>query len=256
MRLRIALTIAGSDSGGGAGIQADLKTFTALGVHGASAITCITAQNPRRVTAIEPCSAKVVREQIAAVFEELPPAAIKTGMLFSAAIVRAVVASLKSNHAPAVVDPVLISTSGRPLLERSALDALRKQLLPIATLVTPNLAETEALLGCKVRSPEEMRQAARQIYEKFGCAAVVKGGHLVSSKEAADVFYDGSNELLLTAPFVPRVRTHGTGCVFSAAITAHLALGRPLAQAVIGAKEFVTRAIAESCRIGKHFVLA
>jgi hydroxymethylpyrimidine kinase/phosphomethylpyrimidine kinase len=252
----VALAIAGSDSGGGAGIQADLQTFAALGVHGTSVITCLTAQNPRRVLAVEPCSPKMVRQQIEAVFEELRPAAVKTGMLFSAEIIRVVADFFKGKKGlPLVVDPVMISTSGAVLLRPSALKALREQLLPLATLVTPNLDETGLLTGGKVASVEDMRLAARQIHAGFGCAVLVKGGHLRGVRDAADIFYDGRTEWLLNAPFVKGVSTHGTGCTYSAAIAAALALGHALPAAVEIGKHHVTAAISRSYRIGNHFAL-
>jgi hydroxymethylpyrimidine/phosphomethylpyrimidine kinase len=259
-QLPVTLTIAGSDSGGGAGIQADLKTFAALGVHGASAIACLTAQNPRRVLGIEPVSPKMLRRQIAAVFAELNPAAVKTGMLFSAENVRVVATffrnlKLKTQNSKLVVDPVWISTSGARLLEPAAIKILQEKLLPLATLVTPNLDETEILIGRKPASVEKMRESARIIYSRFGCAALVKGGHLRSSREAVDIFFDGKTELLLSAPFVNGLRTHGTGCTYSAAICAALALGHDLPQAVQIGKDFVTAAISRSYKIGKHFAL-
>ncbi|HEV2435018.1 MAG TPA: bifunctional hydroxymethylpyrimidine kinase/phosphomethylpyrimidine kinase [Verrucomicrobiae bacterium] len=252
----VALTIAGSDSGGGAGIQADLKTFAAFGVHGACAVTCLTAQNPRRVLAVEPTTAKMLRQQIEAVFQEWSPAAVKTGMLLSAENVQAVANYLKSQRRPPlVVDPVMVSTSGARLLAPAALKVLKEQLLPLAILVTPNLHETEILTGGKITSVEKMRAAACEIHARFGCAALVKGGHLQGMREAVDVFCDGRTELLLTAPFIKGVRTHGTGCTYSAAITAALARGHDLPRAVGLAKNYVTRAIAGSYRVGKHFAL-
>jgi hydroxymethylpyrimidine/phosphomethylpyrimidine kinase len=252
----VALAIAGSDSGGGAGLQADLKTFAALRVHGTSVITCLTAQNPRRVLAVEPCPAAMVRQQIEAVFEELRPAAVKTGMLFSAEIICAVVEGLKGKRGrPLVVDPVMISTSGAALLKPSAIKALREQLLPLATLVTPNLDETEILTGRHIATVEDMRQAAREIQARSGCAALVKGGHLRGVRDAVDIFFDGRTELLLSAPFIKGVSTHGTGCTYSAAITAALALGHDLPSAVKLGKRHVTAAISQSYRIGKHFAL-
>ncbi|MGO8838420.1 MAG: bifunctional hydroxymethylpyrimidine kinase/phosphomethylpyrimidine kinase [Limisphaerales bacterium] len=252
----VALTIAGSDSGGGAGVQADLKTFAALGVHGVSAITCLTAQNPRRVLAVEPCSPKIVRQQIEAVFAELPPTAVKTGMLFSAEIIRTVVGSLKAKKAVLlVVDPVMISTSGATLLQPAAIKTLRERLLPLADLVTPNLDETGILTGRKIVSVEDMRRAAREIHARYGSAVLVKGGHLRGMREAVDIFFDGRTELLLSAPFVRGVSTHGTGCTYSAAITAALALGHDLPQAVEIGKRHVTAAISRSYRIGNHFAL-
>jgi hydroxymethylpyrimidine/phosphomethylpyrimidine kinase len=255
-QLPVALTIAGSDSGGGAGIQADLKTFAALGVHGASVITCVTAQNPKRVWDVEPCSPKIVRQQIEAVFEELRPGAVKTGMLFSAESVRVVASFFKKrDRLPLIIDPVMISTSGAVLLKPSAIKILETQLLPLATLVTPNLHEAGILTGRKIMSVENMRAAAREIHAHFGCAALVKGGHLRSGREAVDIFFDGRTEFLLTAPFVKKVRTHGTGCTYSAAIAGYLARGLDLPQAVKRAKEFVTQAIAQSRRVEKYFVL-
>ena len=258
--LSIALTIAGSDSGGGAGIQADLKMFAALGVHGASAITCLTAQNPRGVTGIVACSPTIVRQQIEAVFAELPPAAVKTGMLYAAAIIRTVTKFFRDSkfeiqNLKLVVDPVMVATSGARLLQPAAIKALTEELFPLAAIITPNLDETEVLLGRKPTSVEEMRAAAQAIWCRYGCAVLVKGGHLRGSREAVDIFFDGKTELLLTAPFIRGLHLHGTGCTYSAAIAAHLALGCELPEAVTRAKESVTRAIAGSRRVGKHTAL-
>ena len=252
----VALTIAGSDSGGGAGIQADLKVFAALGVHGACAITCVTAQNPRRVSGVLPCPPDMVRRQIEAVFKELRPAAVKTGMLYSAEIVRLVAKVLRRlRPRRLIVDPVMLASSGARLLKASAVRVLKEELLPLADLLTPNLDEAAALTGHPVRTVEHMRQAARELRRRFGCAVLVKGGHLKGTKEAADIFYDGKTELLLTAPFVRGVKTHGTGCTYSAAVTANLALGRDLVAAVTAAKEHVTWAIARSRKAAGHDVL-
>ena len=251
-----ALTIAGSDSGGGAGIQADLKTFAALGVHGTSAITCVTAQNPRRVLAIQACRPEIVRAQMDAVMEELAPAAVKTGMLYSAEIIRVVAEFFERNRGlPLVVDPVMISTSGTRLLKPSAIKVLKNHLLPLAALATPNLDEANLLTGRNLKSIEDLRAAAKQIHQEFGCAALVKGGHLRNSREAVDIFFDGKNELLLSAPFVKGVHTHGTGCTYSAAITGFLARGHELPDAVTRAKEFISQAIAQSQKTGRHSVL-
>ncbi|MBI2929103.1 MAG: bifunctional hydroxymethylpyrimidine kinase/phosphomethylpyrimidine kinase [Verrucomicrobia bacterium] len=255
-QLPIALTIAGSDSGGGAGIQADLKTFAALGVHGTSAITCVTAQNPKGVRGIQACRPQIVRDQIEAVFAELPPRAVKTGMLFSMAIIRTVADFFsRAPRPPLIIDPVVVATSGARLLQRAAIAALTKELLPLAVLVTPNLPEAEILLVERLWSVEDLRSAAREIHARYGCAALVKGGHLRGLKEAVDFFYDGHDELLLTAPFVRGVSTHGTGCTYSAAITGYLALGHALPAAVQLAKEHVTQAIAQSARAARHDVL-
>ncbi len=254
--MTVALTIAGSDSGGGAGIQADLKVFAALGVHGTSAITCITAQNPRRVLRIQPCEPEIVRDQIDAVFAELPPAACKTGMLYSAAIIRVVADYFaKPNRPPLIVDPVMVATSKAQLMKQSALRALTRRLLPQAALVTPNVPEAEVLLGVRIRSEKHLQLAARQIYERFGCAALVKGGHLRRAKKAIDWFFDGKRELRLAAPFFSRGSLHGTGCTYSAAITAYLARGHELIESCQLAKDFITRAIQENRRAGKWPVL-
>jgi len=250
-----ALTIAGSDSGGGAGIQADLHTFAALGVHGTSALTCVTAQNPKGVSAVEPCRPATVREQIKAVFAEFKPGAVKTGMLYSDAIVREVTAFFQHYHVPLVVDPVMVATSGACLLKPRAVRLLTGRLFPLATLVTPNLDEAQALLGEKIGSIEGLREAAQQVYARFGCAVLVKGGHLRGLREAVDIFFDGTTELMLSAPFVRGVETHGTGCTYSAAITAFMAKGFPLTKAVSQAKQFITDAIAKSRTVGAHSVL-
>jgi hydroxymethylpyrimidine/phosphomethylpyrimidine kinase len=225
-------------------------------VHGASAITCVTAQNPRRVVAIAACPSALVRGQIETVFAELRPAAVKTGMLFSAEIVHTVAGELRRLRPEwLVVDPVMIASSGRRLLQAAAVKVLREELLPLADLVMPNLDEAEALTGLRVRSVEDMRRAAREMRRRFDCAVLVKGGHLRGAKEAADIFYDGTTELLLAAPFVRGVKTHGTGCTYSAAVTAHLALGRDLPGAVTAGKEYITRAIAGRRRVAGHDVL-
>lgn len=253
--LPVALTIAGSDSGGGAGIQADLKTFAALGTHGTSAITCLTAQNPRGVTGIQAATPTLVREQIEAVCSELPPQAAKTGMLFSSAIIRAVVEAWQDRRIPLVVDPVMVATSGARLLQPAAVRLLQDKLFPMATLLTPNLDEAALLTGLKLASEEDLRGAARLLHERHGCAVLMKGGHLRGTRDAVDIFYDGTTELLLSAPFVRGVSTHGTGCTYSAAITAWLARGADLPTSVSHAKEFITGAIAGSQRAGKHGVL-
>ncbi len=253
-----ALTIAGSDSGGGAGLQADLKTFAIFGVHGTCAITSVTAQNPRGVLAVEGVSPQLIRQQIEAVFAELPPSAVKTGMLFSAKNVAVVADFFKvapRKKPPLVVDPVMVATSGAALLSAAAIDRLRNDLLPLATLVTPNLSEAVILAGQEIESIEGMRRAAKRIYAQFGCAVLLKGGHLPGSPEAVDIFFDGRTELMLVAPRVSGIRTHGTGCAYSAAVCAALALGNDLPRAVQIAKQFISNAIAGSYRVGGHFAL-
>jgi len=252
----IALTIAGSDSGGGAGIQADLKTFAALGVHGTSVITCITAQNPVRVYGIESCTPAMVRQQLEAVFDQLQPHAVKTGMLFSAPIIQTVADFFEDQkRIPLIVDPVMIATSGAKLLEPDAIENLTRKLLPLATLVTPNIHEAEILTGKKIRSVDDMRNAARVIRERFGCAALVKGGHLPDSKEAVDYYRDGRWEMVLGVSYVRDVNTHGTGCTLSAAIAAYVARGNSLRAAIKDAKAYITNAIMNSARARRHFVL-
>ncbi len=257
IRQPIALTIAGSDSGGGAGIQADLKTFAALGVHGTSAITCLTAQNPKSVSAVHAAPARFVRAQLEAVFAELPPAGVKTGMLFSAAIIREVATFWRQlGKRPAlIVDPVMVATSGARLLQPAAAKALLHELLPLADLVTPNLDEAEILVGRRLQNLDDVREAALTIRLRYGCAALVKGGHLRNSKAAVDVFFDGRSELTLTARRVRGVTTHGTGCTYSAAIAGYRALGLPLERSVEMAKNHITQAINQSVRIGKHSAL-
>jgi hydroxymethylpyrimidine/phosphomethylpyrimidine kinase len=207
------------------------------------------------VRGIQACEPEIVRGQIEAVMEELPPAAVKTGMLYSAEIIQAVVEHFKANRTSLVVDPVMISTSGSRLLKPSAIKLLKDALLPLATLVTPNLDEAIILTGRQLKSPEDLRWAAQKIHEKFGCAALIKGGHLRNSKEAVDIYFDGANELLLSAQFVKDVHTHGTGCTYSAAITGYLSRDYGLPEAVVKAKEFISQAIAQSERVGKHSVL-
>jgi len=256
LHLPIALTIAGSDSGGGAGIQADLKTFTALGCHGTTALTCITAQNPRAVIGIQSISAAMVQKQIEAVCAELPPRAVKTGMLFSPEIINVVAAFFaKGKRPPLIVDPVMVATSGAVLLKPSAIRALKERLLPLATLVTPNLDEAQLLLGRKLRSLEDLLDAAAELHATFGCAALVKGGHLKLGNDAVDVLFDGEYFTVLKARRVHGVSTHGTGCTYSAAIAAHLAQDEKLPRAVALAKEFITRAIVRSYRAAGHTVL-
>jgi hydroxymethylpyrimidine/phosphomethylpyrimidine kinase len=245
-----ALTIAGSDSGGGAGIQADLKTFAALGVYGMSAITAITAQNTCGVSAVQGIDPEVVAAQIRAVVSDIGVGAAKTGMLFSAEIIRAVATTVRAVDLQLlVVDPVMVATSGDRLLQREAEESLRQDILPLATVVTPNLAETEVLVGRKVASLEEMRVAAEQIVAGGTRAVVVKGGHAIT--KATDVFYDGRRMELLQSEVVATHNTHGTGCTFSAAICAYLARGAELLEAVRRAKTYITGALHHSLTIGQ-----
>ena len=244
-RIPIALTIAGSDSGGGAGAQADLKTFAALRVHGTCAITCLTAQNPRGVRGVQAAAPAMLRAQLEAVFAELPPAACKTGMLCSEPLLRVVVEFFRQGgRPPLVVDPVLMATSGARLLSAAAMRLLQRALLPLATLVTPNLDEVRTLLGRPVTSVAEMRRAGLELAAQFGTNFLIKGGHLRETI-ATDLLCEAGGAVHeFSAPFVPGVSTHGTGCTYAAAITAGLGKGLALREAVGEAKEFLTRAVA------------
>jgi hydroxymethylpyrimidine/phosphomethylpyrimidine kinase len=249
MKLPVALTIAGSDSGGGAGIQADLKTFAALGVHGTSAITAITAQNTTGVTEILELPVSLIREQIRVVVDDMGVGAAKTGMLSSSEIIAAVAAALAQHRVDKlVVDPVMVAKGGARLLRDDAVTALREYLIPLATVITPNLPEAEVLLGRKIASLDERRTAARDLVGLGARIAVVKGGH--ADRDAVDVFFDGSQTIELEAQRISTPNTHGSGCVFSAAITAGLARGLAPLEAVREAKAFITEAIANSLEIG------
>jgi len=251
-RSRIALTIAGSDSGGGAGIQADLRVFTRLGVFGTTAITAITAQNTRGVQSWTPVAPRLVRAQIDAVAADLYPDAVKSGMLANASVVRVVAAALRTHDIRRyVLDPVIVSSSGTVLLDRDGVRALRRDLLPLATVVTPNLAEASALSGEPVTSIESMRRAALLLVDRDGAkAALITGGHLAGGS-ATDVFYDGkSAPRLIRHRRITTRHTHGTGCTLSAAIAAHLALGHSLPAAVTAAGRYVHRALLHPPSIG------
>lgn len=250
------MTIAGSDSCGGAGVQADLKTFAALGTHGVTAITCVTAQNPRRVVAIAPCRPSIVGRQIEAVWETTPPSALKTGMLYSASVIREVAAVLNQHPSPPlVIDPVMVATSGCRLLQPAALRALQDRLLPRAALVTPNLPEAVILSGRNIANPDQLQIAARTIHARFGCAVLVKGGHLGAGFEAADAFCDARHELILRSRRLRTPPLHGTGCTLSAAVAAFLAHGMQVVPAVERAKRFVTDAIRRRLCVAGHGVL-
>jgi hydroxymethylpyrimidine/phosphomethylpyrimidine kinase len=249
VKLPVALTIAGSDSGGGAGIQADLKTFAALGVHGTSAITAITAQNTVTVTDILELPVAIVRAQIDAVVEDLGVQAAKTGMLSSAEIIETVAGAIEAHRIEnLVVDPVMVAKGGARLLRESAVEALRTRLLPLAAVLTPNLPEVEVLLGRRVTTLDERRQAARDLLALGPRAVVVKGGH--GGGDAVDVYWDGATMEELPAERLATANTHGSGCVFSAAIAAGLALGLDPLTAAHAAKEFITGAIEFSLELG------
>jgi hydroxymethylpyrimidine/phosphomethylpyrimidine kinase len=248
--MKIALTIAGSDSGGGAGIQADLKTFHQFGLFGTSVIVALTAQNTRGVRAVEPVSEAMVAAQLSALAEDLPPAALKTGMLANANLVRLVAKAIRENGwAPLVVDPVMVATSGDRLLTNEAEDVVRETLLPLALLVTPNLDEAAILTGLAVHDIATMERAGTTLLTMGAGAALVKGGHL-EGDEITDVLVTSSGIEHFTRRRIETSSTHGTGCTLSAAVTAGLALGRSLDVAIAGALDFVQRAIAEAPGLG------
>jgi hydroxymethylpyrimidine/phosphomethylpyrimidine kinase len=248
--MHTALTIAGSDSGGGAGIQADLKTFAALGVYGTCAVTAVTAQNTLGVTGIVALPPEIVTAQIEAVAGDIGVGAVKTGMLANGAIVQAVAAAIDALRLPlVVVDPVMIAKSGDRLLDDDAVAALKSDLLGRAFVVTPNVPEAEVLADMTISSAEDTREAARRILALGPCAVIVKGGHLAGA-EAVDLVYDGREFRELCGPRIDTRHTHGTGCTFSAAIAANLTLGRSLRDAAEHAKNYVTRAILHGLDIG------
>jgi hydroxymethylpyrimidine/phosphomethylpyrimidine kinase len=245
-----ALTIAGSDPSGGAGIQADLKTFTVFRVYGMTAITALTVQNTRGVSGIHALPAEFVRQQVDAVVSDIGVDATKTGMLPSAEIVRTVAAAVREHRlAPLVVDPVMIASSGAALCDADARTALRRELIPLATLLTPNTHEATALTGVAIRSIDDMRAAARALIDGGARAVLVKGGHLEGG-DAVDILDDGHEVRELRALRLRTPHTHGTGCQLSAAITASLAMGLPLLAAVERAKQFITVAIRDGLSIG------
>ena len=241
----VALTIAGSDSSAGAGVQADLKTFSALGVYGLTAVSCVVAEIPGKVSRIEPVSAALVREQINVLAETFPIAAIKTGLLYSREIIKAVaraIVDFKRDRIPLIVDPVMIATSGDRLLEPPAVEAYETELFPLAALITPNLDEAAWLLETKIKDRQSMEKAVRELAKKYRVSVLLKGGHLTGNN-AVDLLFAGNKLTEFSAPFVRGVATHGTGCTYSAAITAGLASGLSLEDAICRAKKFVTQSI-------------
>lgn len=251
--MKVALTIAGSDSSGGAGIQADLKTFQALGVYGMSAITAVTVQNTRTVRSIQEIDPQIVKDQILCLFDDITIHAVKIGMVSSVRLINAVAEALeKVRRPPVVLDPVMISKSGYDLLDRDARHSLVERLFPLADVVTPNLPETQVLVGGDpIRSRRRMETAAKKLIELGAAKAVVKGGHLMGDTAAEDVLYDGVSFQYLSAPRIDTRNTHGTGCTFSSAIAAGLARGDDFVEAVRKAKIYITGAIAHALDIGK-----
>lgn len=247
-----ALTIAGSDSGGGAGIQADLKTFQELGVYGMSALTAITAQNTLGVHGVYPLDPEAVAAQLEAIGSDLPPDAVKTGMLFSSGIIRVVAAKVAQFgwQRQLVIDPVMVAKGGSQLLLQEAVEALINHLLPLSLAITPNLPEAEMLTGMKIQSRGDREQAARLLHAMGPKHVILKGGHGPEGDEAVDLLYDGREFKYLSSPRIETRHTHGTGCTFSAAVAAGLADGRPMPEAVGLAKDFIQAAIEDNLSIG------
>jgi hydroxymethylpyrimidine/phosphomethylpyrimidine kinase len=249
--MKIALTIAGSDSGGGAGIQADLKTFHQFGVYGTSVIVALTAQNTRGVSGVEAVSEAMVAGQLTALAQDLPPAALKTGMLAEAGLVRLVAKAIRENGwQPLVLDPVMVASSGDRLLTTEAEDVIRESLLPLAALVTPNLEEAAVLTGRVVHDVATMERAGETLLRFGAAAALVKGGHLPGTDDITDVLVTPDGVRHFHHVRIDTTSTHGTGCTLSAAITAGLALGRPLDTAVVDGLDFVHRAMARAPGLG------
>lgn len=251
--MKTALSIAGSDSSGGAGIQADLKTFQAHGVYGMTAITAVTVQNTQKVYDVQEMTPEIVRGQIRCLFDDIEIHAVKIGMVASIPLIQAIASALAEvSPPPIVLDPVMISKSGYHLLRRDAREALVAHLFPLAEVVTPNIFEAEALSGAPIRNVPEMKAAARRILELGAKKVVVKGGHLGEAR-ATDVLYDGREFRTLESRWVETKNTHGTGCTFSSAVAANLALGRDFFDAVTRAKAYITGAIEHALDIGKGF---
>jgi hydroxymethylpyrimidine/phosphomethylpyrimidine kinase len=249
--MRVALTIAGSDSSGGAGIQADLKTFQAHGVFGMSAVTAVTVQNTQKVYDIQEINPKIVHDQITCLFDDIEIHAVKIGMVSSIELIQAIGKALGSVKPPAVVlDPVMISKSGYRLLKQDAQDALVQYLFPLAQVITPNIYEAQALTGRKIHTIDDMKTAALDILKLGAKTVVVKGGHL-GKDQATDILYDGRKFNKIQSRRVETRNTHGTGCTFSSAIAANIAQGKPFFEAVILAKAYITGAIEHALSIGK-----
>ena len=249
-RYPVALTIAGSDSGGGAGIQADIKTFSSLGVFGASAITAITAQNTQGVRGIQAISPEILREQIEAILEDFIVDAVKIGMLHNKDAVKVVSETLSSFQQTSIIlDPVMISTSGSKLLEDDAIRTIIDELFPKATLLTPNIPETEYLSGIKINNEADILLAARKLQEKGGNALLIKGGHIPGVETVDRLFINENNPICLVSPTVETFNTHGTGCTLSSAIAAYMALGHSLVEAVRLAKEYMNNALVHGANV-------
>ena len=249
--VNFALTIAGSDSGGGAGIQADLKTFQELEVFGMSALTAVTAQNTQGVHGVHPIPPEFIAGQIDAVAIDIGVDALKTGMLFSADIIEVVAEKIKQyGWEKVIVDPVMIAKGGASLLQKEAVTAFKKHLLPLSFIITPNIPEAEELTGMEIKTEKDKLQAAKVLIDLGAKNVIIKGGHDLQIEESTDLLYDGSHSFIFTEKRYPTKNTHGTGCTFSAAITAEIAKGLSVYDAVAVAKNFITEAIKEDLEIG------
>lgn len=249
----VALTIAGSDSGGGAGIQADIKTFQELGVFGTTVITALTAQNTCGVHDVYPVTADFVQAQLQAVLTDFDVLAVKTGMLFDAAIIETVAKCLAAHNIPLIIDPVMIAKGGQSLLQAQAVQALKEHLLPLATVCTPNIPEAEVLTGLKIETEQHIAAAAHILLQMGVRCVVMKGGHLTGACATDTVFIQGQSPFKLETVRVDTKQTHGTGCTFSAALTAALTQGQSLQEALMTAKTFVQLAISHPLNIGHGF---
>lgn len=248
--IKTALTIAGSDSSGGAGIQADIKTMTCNGIYAMSAITALTAQNTTGVTKIMEVSPDFLKEQIKDVVEDIFPDAVKTGMVSSSELIKTIAESIKEFKLKnIVVDPVMVATSGAKLISDNAIETLKNELLPLATVITPNIPEAEVLCGSKITSEKDMENAAKSINEKFGCAVLLKGGHNLN--DANDFLFDGKIGTWFYGKRINNPNTHGTGCTLSSAIASNLAKGYPLEKSVKNAKDYLSNALNAMLDLGK-----
>lgn len=248
--MKTALTIAGSDSGGGAGIQADLKTFSSLGVFGMSIITAVTAQNTKEVRGVQNIDLEMIQKQIEAVFDDIQVDAVKIGMLASIDVVKVVAETLqKYEKKPVILDPVMISKAGHHLLQNEAIEALKEAMIPLSTMITPNVPEAEVLTGMTITSMEDMKKACRVIHNMGAKTVLLKGGHLPG--DSNDLFFDGNEFYGYPAKRIQTKNTHGTGCTLSSAIAAQLAKGDSLIEAVGHSKKYITEAIRQSFNLGK-----
>lgn len=253
-KLPAVLTIAGSDSGGGAGIQADLRTFCAFQVYGCSAITAVTSQNPNEVRRVDILPVETVKSQLETILSAIPVQFAKTGMLANREIIECVAAFAEKHHLRLVIDPVMVSTSGARLLEESAISAMKEQLFPLAEWITPNIPEAELLSGRKINFLSDLSDAALALSELFGCSVILKSGHMVNTEDAADIICHNGQLYLLSSPrlAVSGNTSHGTGCTLSSALTANLALGKSWDQAVMEAKAFVYGSLAENVCLSEN----